>query len=122
MHALLVSRTDCLANTLLGVLISACAVWLARGGGALARFDMDRKLSKCVTMESRTMPALEDPDDSLPRTTQSPASAAFVAKHLSGPRPDAGAEPHRVDEQVMSEKALDEALEMTFPASDPVAL
>lgn len=68
------------------------------------------------------MSAFEDPNDSAPCTTQSTASAAFVVTTSSDPLPDAAHEPHREHEQVVSEKALDDALEMTFPASDPVAL
>jgi hypothetical protein len=68
------------------------------------------------------MSAFEDPNDSPPYTTQSTAFAAFVVKASSDPLPGASLEPHREREQVVSERALDEALEMTFPASDPVAL
>jgi hypothetical protein len=66
--------------------------------------------------------AFEDPNESPPYTTQSTEPAAFVVKTSSDPRPGGAMKSHREDEQVVSEKALDEALEMTFPASDPVAL
>ena len=68
------------------------------------------------------MVAFEDPNDSTRDSTHSTTSAAFVVKTSSDALPDANIEPHREREQVVSEKALDEALEMTFPASDPVAL
>jgi hypothetical protein len=63
------------------------------------------------------MSECKDPSDSTPST----ASAAS-AKASDDPSPEAAVESHREHEQLVSEEALDEALEMTFPASDPVAL
>lgn len=68
------------------------------------------------------MPASEDPNDATPVPTRSTVSAGFVGRTSTDPHPDAASEPNREHEQEVSEKALDEALEMTFPASDPVSL